>query len=310
MRVLITGVTGFAGSYLAEHLLACGDEVLGASRRGKWEIGVPQRVQDSVELLTGDLTVHEPLVQNRLRRFAPQCVYHLAGMSVPADCGDVEPTAEATDVNVSAVRRVIDSCPDARLVFASSCHVYAAVRQDAPEVVETSPLGPAKAYGKTKLAAEDVVLSSCREGRLDAVIARAFNHSGPRQAPRMMLPEWARQLARGAEHLEIYSADSYLDLTDVRDLVRIYRELAMHGECGQVYNAGSGRNLRSGDILEHLLQRYDAGCEIVERQPGRQQLPIADLTRLRETIDWRPEISLQVTAEETLRYWQSREQAK
>ena len=81
-----------------------------------------------------------------------------------------------------------------RVLVISSAHVYAPVSPDAPMVTEDSPLGPTGAYGVTKLRAEQLCLDAAARG-LDVVIVRAFQHGGPRQLPKFMLPEWAEQFA-------------------------------------------------------------------------------------------------------------------
>ena len=110
MNALITGVTGFAGSFLAEHLLACGDSVLGVSCWGRWPSFIPSQLAASVPLVCWDIAtqrVPSAEAQYHIARFAPDCVYHLAAISVPADCGDVEPTPEALATNVHGTARVI-----------------------------------------------------------------------------------------------------------------------------------------------------------------------------------------------------------
>jgi GDP-4-dehydro-6-deoxy-D-mannose reductase len=316
---LITGITGFVGGHLAEHLAAQGDAVIGSARNRVWRSGVPASVLEAAPVLAWDITQPpEDDFVEQVAAFQPDHIFHLAGISVPGDCGDWAPTDAALKANVHGLEHVahlaqrLDSQP--RLVFVSSCQVYTPLPQGASPsgadrlaagaVNEDAERVPERGYGMTKVAAEDIVFGRVQEGSLNAVILRAFNHTGPRQAPRMMLPEWAAQLARGLDGpLKIISRDSHLDMTDVRDIVRAYRELALLGQSGLAYNVGSGSSIRSGDVLEMLLRRYDADVTIHERSPGRTQLPIADISRLNSVIDWRPEITLEQTIDDTLQYW-------
>jgi len=308
-RALITGISGFVGGFLAGHLTDCGDEVVGCSPTGGWEGGKPEGLGDRVALLAWDLARPEGPPEATLRhidRFGPQAIYHLAGLSVPEDCGTAEPTPQAVAINVDGTRRVLELAANLRstprVLFVSSAHVYAPVSRQASRVDENAPLRPRSAYGKTKLAAEQAVLRAVAAGA-DAIVVRAFQHTGPRQNPRMMLPQWARQFAAGCDPVEVFTRDAYVDLTDVRDVVRAYRLLVEQGGRGEVYNVGSGRCRRCGAILETLHRMADPGRSIVATSPGVKQEPIADITKLTGLTGWRPMVPLEQTVADTLAYW-------
>lgn len=311
MKAFITGITGFAGSHLAEHLLRCGDDVIGCSRDGRWMRHAPATLVRDVPLFAWDVTQDIPdAARRQLARFAPDCVYHLAAESVPKQCGVAEPSQTAWDVNMHGTRsllEVVASLPTRpRVLHTSSCHVYAPVDQQDPFVTEDAPLGPTGAYGKTKLAAELELFCAVRDGKIDGVIARPFKHCGPRQKPPLMLPEWCIQIADGGDQpVRVWNMDSHFDITDVRDVVRAYRLLAATGRKGEVYNVGSGISRRSGDVVERLRQVAGVDRALVELSPGIKQEPIADISRLQQLTDWRPEIPLQQTLADTLAYWKA-----
>ncbi len=310
-RALITGIPGFVGGFLAEHLLAQGDAVLGAAFDGRWEPNSSEAVRSRVELVAWDLSRDSGLsaeARRRIEAFEPSAVYHLAALSVPSDCGREDPLPGAVAVNVEGTRRVVELASQLptrpRVLFVSSAKVYAPVDPRNPVVAETAPVGPRTAYGCTKLAGEDIVQAAVARGDCDAVIVRAFQHTGPRQGPRMMLPEWAKQFAeQQSGPVEVRTRDAVIDLSDVRDVVRAYRLVVEHGQPGNVYNVGSGRPICSGDVLD-LLRRL-AGPErpIRETRPGPKQDPIADIARLRRQTGWRPEVPLEQTVADTWAYW-------
>ncbi|OHB86683.1 MAG: hypothetical protein A2V98_11060 [Planctomycetes bacterium RBG_16_64_12] len=310
-RALITGISGFAGGFLAEHLLACGDAVLGCSPDGTWEESSPDPLHNRVELLAWNLGDSQGISQESLRRieqFRPDTIYHLAALSVPEDCGQNEPVPVATAVNVAGTRRVLELAASfgwrPRVVFTSSSHVYAPVDPRSPKVREDAPLAPASAYGRTKLAAEREVCRAVEQDDCDAVIVRAFQHTGPRQNARMMLPQWAEQIARGGtEPLKVHTRDAWVDLSDVRDVVRAYRLLAEHGRRGEVYNVGSGISRRAGDILDLLQGMAEVDRPVVQSRPGFKQDPVADATRLIRATAWRAAIPLEQTVADTLAWW-------
>jgi GDP-4-dehydro-6-deoxy-D-mannose reductase len=311
MKAFITGITGFAGGFLAEHLLALGDDVRGSSRRGEWPAWAGEALR-SVKVLAWDVGEADGMdgAAAELGEFSPDCIYHLAALSVPSDCGTTEPTERAIEVNVEGTQRVLDlaaSLPHRpRVMFISTSHIYGKATPDNHRFDECAAANPSRAYGQTKLLAEERVRRAV-EGGLDAVIVRAFQHTGPRQEPRLMLPEWARQVAQqpndrvSAKHL-----NTWIDLTDVRDVVRAYRLLAERGESGGLYNVGSGVPRRTGTILDSLVRLAGSSRTIVELQPGPEKWdPIADIARLQTATGWAPAIELATTIGDTLSYWRS-----
>ena len=196
------------------------------------------------------------------------------------------------------------------MVLVGSRHVYAPVGRDDPIVGGDAPLGPVMAYGKTKLAAGRRLFRAVEATAVDGLVARTFKHAGPRQNARLMLPEWCVQVAhhRGGS-LRVLNLDSHFDLTDVRDVVRAYRMLAVRGRCGQAYNVGSGRSRRSGDVIRRLCQAAGIDCPVVEMAPRFRQEPIADIARLQRLTGWRPEIPLETTLSDTLAFWREKRSA-
>jgi GDP-4-dehydro-6-deoxy-D-mannose reductase len=315
-RALITGISGFAGGFLAEHLLDCGDDLLGCSPDATWEESSPEQLRDRLELLAWDLGTPGGLsavVRRRIAEFRPDWIYHLAALSVPEDSGDQQPLPAALAINVGGTRQVMQlaaALPSRpRVLLTSSSYVYAPVSPQDPQIDETAPLGPRRAYGRTKLMAEQEVRRAIDEHGCDAVIARSFQHTGPRQSPRMMLPQWARQfVAGGSGPVEVYTLDAWLDLSDVRDVVRAYRLLLQRGRRGEVYNVGSGRRCRSGDALELLRSMADPTRPVVELHPGFKQDPIADTTRILRCTGWRATLPLETTVADTWAWWRQRRQ--
>ncbi len=315
-RALIIGCSGFAGGFLAEHLLECGDAVLGCTPDAQWFDSSPASLAETVPLVAWDLGSEEcpsAAARRAIEDFAPTVVYHLAAISIPRDCGREEPTPTAVAINIEGTRRVarlVAELPGrSRLFFTSSSKVYAPVGPDSPVVDEQSPVGPAEAYGKTKLRAEAAVRQAIDQWDIDAVIARSFQHTGPRQNPSMMLPQWTRQFAAGGSGpIEVYTRDAVFDFSDVRDTVRAYRLLAERGVSGEICNVGSGVARRSGDVLAVLQRLADSQRPVVELFPGPRQEAIANISRLVLQTGWRATIPLETTVADTLAWWKQRSQ--
>jgi nucleoside-diphosphate-sugar epimerase len=310
VKALITGITGFAGQYLAQHLVDCGDEVCGSTYLESWNRDVTEAVRQNVPLVEWNLAEPvPPSVRRQVCAWAPDWIFHLAAISVPGECGGAEPSPLAVAVNVDGTRRMLELArtlqPRPRVLVISSAHVYAPVSPDSPRVAEDAPLGPTGAYGVTKLRCEELCRKAVDDG-LDVIVARAFQHAGPRQLAKFMLPEWIEQFARpGCDPIRVVTLDSYNDLSDVRDIVRAYRELLAQTRTRGTYNVGSGRSVRSGDVFQQLVQLTGRQCGAVELSPGRRQHPIADISRIQADTPWSPRIPLHQTLVDTLAYFQA-----
>jgi GDP-4-dehydro-6-deoxy-D-mannose reductase len=313
MNALVTGITGFVGPHLAAHLAEAGDDVAGVSRRATAEIAPPAR-SNVVPRFAWDLSAADPdsALVERIDAFAPDVVYHLAAASIPADCGGLgDPTPAAWRTNVEGTRRVLALAAalrrPPRVVLFSSSHVYGAVDESNPPLSEDSPAAPRSAYGRTKLAAEVLgAVAHARRG-LDVVVIRSFHMAGAGEDGRLMLPEWATQFARGGDGpVAVRSLDVRLDLLDVRDAVRAFRLVALHGASGGTYNVGSGRGITSGTVFEALARVAGVDRPVRQLGPGRRFEPIADVSRLVKLGPWSPEVPLEQTAADVLADWRRR----
>ena len=319
MRAVVTGITGFVGSHLAEHLRAAGDECLGIvraspgvadARAPRGELPAAVRAARLVPWDLSSADVDEELLR-RLDDFAPEVVFHLAALSIPADCGTDAPTPAAAATNVDGTARVLRLARSLRrrprVVFASSSHVYGAVSPQAPVVDEDTPCAPRSAYGRTKLAAEQVVSEAAAGDGSDVVIVRSFIQAGSRQDSRLMLPQWAAQFVRGGlGPIDVVSLDVAIDLLDVRDAVRALRLVALHGRSGGTYNLGSGVARTTGEVFDRLRRAADSTREARPLRPGARCEPIADVRRLQAATGWRPEIPLERTVADVLDDWRAR----
>ena len=317
MNALVTGITGFVGTHLAEHLLATGDVVAGVSRHEPSEstksaspegrrrefsatVSPSSRSSSPQARFAWDLARHDaaPALVVAVDSFAPDVIYHLAAASIPVDCGGRgDPTPAAWRTNVEGTRRVLELAAalrrPPRVVLFSSSHVYGGVDASSPPVAESALAVPRSAYGRTKLAAEVLGAVAAASRGLDVVVVRSFLLAGAGQDGRLMLPEWAVQFARGGEGpVEVVGLDVRLDLLDVRDAVRAFRLVALHGASGGTYNVGSGRGLSSGTVFEALRRVAGVDRPVRELRPGRRYEPIADVTRLGNLGPWSPEVPI------------------
>jgi GDP-4-dehydro-6-deoxy-D-mannose reductase len=293
LRVLITGISGFIGSHVAELSLRKGDAVIGATH-SSWHSDAPHQLVEAVDLLRWDIRNPAPdRVVRRVDEFRPEVVYHFAAISIPTLCGREKPTQRALAVNLRGTSHMLDLVQslstNPRVIFASTSHVYDRVDRSSPIVTEIAPLQPVSAYGQTKLRCEQEIQRRIRESRLDGCIVRGFHHIGPRQPAGLMLTEWLEQLQNpDTTELRVRCTNSYLDLVDVRDAALAYRLLASKGSAGDIYNLGSGRISKSGDVLRVILSQSTREITVIEQSAKEQWNAIADISKL-SSLGWEPQ---------------------
>ena len=310
LRVLITGITGFAGSHLAEHLVSRGDEVHGLAHE-RPPFHNLAAVEDLVRIHEGDITSLED-VQGALAGSRADAVVHLAGMAVPT-LAAADPIA-AVKINVlgtATLLTALEGHPTTRLVLASSADVYGA-----PAVVpvnEDAPMRPTNVYAATKVAAEALTRELAARRGAPAVILRPANQNGPRQHPGLAASAFAKQIAEAeaglAEPVVRHGRlDAERDFLDVRDMARAYAAALGLAESG-TFNVGTGRAVAIAEILDTLIALARVPVRAVldpSRVRGGDPTRIAlDTTRFRQKTDWSPRIALADSLRDTLEHWRS-----
>jgi GDP-4-dehydro-6-deoxy-D-mannose reductase len=292
VRALVTGGRGFVGRWLADHLTACGDEVVVVDR----EVDVTD----------------ERALRQALEEARPDVVYHLAalahvGQSWQHPSAVFRVNAEGT-CNVLAAASAVAGERPPRIVVISSSEVYGSVAEQALPVDESAPLAPVTPYAASKVAAEYLGVQAHLGSGLPVVRARPFNHVGPGQAPQFVVAALATRIVRaqreGRPSLPVGNLAARRDLTDVRDVVRAYRLLAERGEPGEVYNVCSGTAVSMAEVAERLLRLAGAELELVPDpdlfRPVDVPVIVGDPSRLQATTGWHPEIPLEQTLHDVL----------
>jgi GDP-4-dehydro-6-deoxy-D-mannose reductase len=282
VRALVTGADGFAGRHLARHLADCGDEVVAVDRECNVTIaGQVERV---------------------LREHQPDAIYHLAALSHVGDSWNNR--IEFVRVNVFGTRNVIEcaykAVPNASILFVSSADVYGIVSEEDLPIRETHEAMPANPYAQSKLQAELLAQSIASANTQRLVIVRPFNHIGPGQSDKFVVPALASRLLdaaeRGATEIAVGNLSTRRDFSDVRDVVRAYRLLMERGHDGEIYNVASGRDSSLTDIANELVAEI---APDVKLKPDEGLLRPVDVPVMRGSYEkthkatgWEPSISL------------------
>lgn len=292
MRAAVTGARGFVGRHLTAHLSGQGDEVFALDVDG----AAPVDVTDA------------PALARALATVGPDVVYHLAARShVGESWDDVEGVRR---VNVDGTANVLGACRDAgvaRVLVVGSAEEYGVVGTEAP-IGEDTALRPASPYAHSKVDAEALALAAHRDDGLGVVCVRAFNHTGPGQSTKFLVPGLASRIVAversGADEVAIGNVDPVRDYTDVRDVVRAYRLLALGGDAGGVYNVCSGAGVSVAEIAAALLALAERPLRLVVDPDlvRATDVPIlvGDPTKLIATTGWSPSVPLAQTVADVM----------
>jgi GDP-4-dehydro-6-deoxy-D-mannose reductase len=315
IRVLVTGVTGFAGSHLAEALLAQGDiELVGITRRAQ---PVPHWLPSPapLKLVRCDLCDRTAVLEV-LEEVQPECIYHLAGY---AHAGESFLDADAAwEGNLTATRALYEAvirwggapC----ILYVGSGLTYGDPVPPDQEFAEDDPLRPMSPYAASKAAADLMSFQYSKAPGLAIIRARPFNHIGPRQSPSFAVAHFARQIAaiecgRQPPVLETGNLRPMRDLSDVRDTVRAYMMLAAKGRPGEAYNVASGEVQSMQTVLQRLLALAQVQVEVRTKSSlvrGTEALAVrASAAKLRQETGWMPRFSLDQALASTLEYWRA-----
>ena len=316
MRALITGVTGFAGSFLAEYCLTrSGVEVVGLVRR-RSRLAHAAPFASRIQLVEADLR-DAGLVDQAVAEARPDAVFHLAAQAFVPRAFD-DPVGTLLDNAVGqlhVIQAMLHHCPQARLLSVGSATEYGLVRPEDNPVDEHAPLQPTDPYAVSKVTQDLQAYQYFVSHQLQAVRVRAFNHTGPRQDEAFVASRFAREVARiEARHappeLHVGNLSAIREFTDVRDVVRAYFLVGTAGEPGGVYNVGSGEGRPVADVLGALSAisqvRFTVREDPTLLRPVDVPQLVCNAAKLKAQCGWQPEIPFEQTMGDLLDYWRAR----
>ena len=317
-RALITGITGFVGSHLAEFLLEKKIEVYG-TRRWRSKLDNIINIEGRINLLEADIRDGYS-VAKVVEESSPDFIFHLASQSsvstswrAPADT--METNTIGTIHLLEAVRQ--SKC-DPVIQIAGTSEEYGMVYPDELPVREKNPLRPLSTYAVSKLATDKLGYQYHMSYELKVVITRAFNHTGPRRGDVFVTSNFAKQIAeieQGIKKPIIYvgNLNASRDFTDVRDIVKAYWLAVTKCEYGNVYNICSEKIRTIQSVLDLLLGLTDKKIEIKQEpsriRPSDVEVIYGDCSKFKAKTGWKQEIAFEKTMIDLLNYWRERVRA-
>lgn len=310
MKALIIGGAGFVGGYLIRELNNAGWEVYATCLPNEEITGECKAYK--LDILSKDEI--KPL----LDEIKPDVIYHLAALSsVSVSWKKPQLTAE---INIIGTINVLEAARDAerrdmKILLIGSGEEYGFIREGACPLSESEPLNPGNIYAATKACQGMIGEIYARAYKMDIVMVRAFNHSGPEQLPIFVIADFCKQIAEieAGMHEPVMSVgnlSAMRDFTDVRDVVKAYKLLGEKGVSGKVYNVGRGKAVTIQYILDTAVGMAKTPIE-VKHDPARMRasdIPLIepDISRINADTGWKAEISIEQTIKDTLDYWREK----
>jgi GDP-4-dehydro-6-deoxy-D-mannose reductase len=316
VRVLVTGVTGFAGSHLVDHMLGMSGVEIHGLYRWRSPLDNIQHALDRIHLHECDLR-DAFSTRDMIEEIRPDRIFHLAAQSfVPTSW--TAPTESLTtniigQLNVFEAVRKIGIEP--RIQLACSSEEYGLALEHELPITEENPLRPLSPYAVSKVGQDMLGYQYFMSYRMPIIRTRGFNHEGPRRPPVFVVSDFAMQVAaieRGTRPpvLRVGNLDAQRDFTDVRDMVRAYWLALEKGRPGDVYNICSGESHSIRQVVDLLLgmTRVQIKVETDKRRLRPSDVPVlrGDCTKFQRETGWRAEIPFARTVEDLLDYWRAR----
>lgn len=305
MRVLITGIGGFVGRYLADYCISHGEEVYGIERN--------ETVLENVRVYPCDIT-DASAVNKIVSEVKPDAIYHLAGISFVPEANNNP--RQAYDIHLYGTMNIYEAVKHAaihpKILYVGSSEVYGKAPEEKLPINENTALNPHTIYGASKASA-DILSGYYGTTGLSIVRVRPFNHTGPGQNPSFVCSDFACQIAgieKGTKEpvLEVGNLNAKRDFTDVRDVVRAYWMLMNNDNVtGDTFNVCSGQAVAIEEILHILLSLSRTEIKVNpdknKLRPSDIPLYYGDNRKLMTKTGWKPAIPLEKTLEDMLEYW-------
>ncbi len=315
-RVLITGISGFVGSYLADYLLTKKNvEIFGVDISAT-KVDNLENCFNKVQLFPCDLTDREA-VRKLIKEVKPEKIFHLAGSAFVGDSW-LNPQKTFT-VNVFGELNIFNALVELklnpRIQIACSSEEYGLTDKAELPISEKNELRPLSPYAVSKIAQDFLGYQYYKSFGLRVVRTRAFNHIGPRQSESFVVSNFAKQIAlveagKQKPVIKVGNLNAVRDFTDVRDIVKAYWLCSERGVFGEVYNICSGKGHKISEILVILINLSTLKVK-VQKDPARMRpsdVPIfvGDNKKIVKQTGWKLEYSLKKTLSETLNYWREK----
>ncbi|MBI2593168.1 GDP-mannose 4,6-dehydratase [Candidatus Daviesbacteria bacterium] len=310
-KILVTGANGFAGQHLIP-LLKSDYQIIGLINKSNLESS------ENVQYLNGNI-LDRGFLEDLIKKYQPEKIIHLAAIA-PTWSQDPENIFKINLLGTLNLYLAVESAKkqngyNPKIIYVSSAEVYGKTTN--PEKIkEDSPFFPANYYGSSKVAADRLSYQMSQSAKLQIIIIRPFNHTGPGQLAGFFVPDMASQIVEiekdpNRNEISVGNLDSIRDISDVRDIVLGYKLiLKVDAKPGEAFNLCSGTGVKMKEVLKKLLLAAKKEIQIIEdparMRPSEVPITVGDNSKFKNLTGWEPKIPLDQTLQDTLEYWRQR----
>lgn len=314
MKVLITGIGGFAGSHLADYIVRSTDAVVFGILRDLEKDDNLKQLGSAVHLSTCEITDFQSVFKV-IKDVKPDIIFHVAGQAfVPSS---FEHAAETFKTNVIGTINIFEAVKASeiapRIVVVTSGEVYGETFGLPALHTEQSIPQPVNPYAASKTSVDYIAQTYKKYEGLNIVVARPFNHTGPRQKPNFVCSSIAKQIvtlrkANAPLVLRVGNIKARRDFTDVRDIARGYWMLSqIDNKHNFIFNLCSGKIFSIEEIIrmyEGIIgEKFELNVEPKRLRGYDIQLLAGNASAIEHSTGWKAEIPLQQTLTDLLEYW-------
>lgn len=314
-NVLITGITGFAGSHLMDYILENTDYTVYGLKRMNSSLKNIKHALDRIHLIDGDLLDESSLI-NALTIAKPDQIYHLGALSWVTPSWNMPAVYMQTNaigtINLLEAMRVVGN--NARVLTSATPEEFGDVPLDMLPITEKTRIHPINPYAASKAAQDMVCMTYYASYNMDIVRTRAFNHEGPRRNVHGAIASFAYQIAcieAGLQEpvIKVGNLSATRNFTDIRDTVRAYFLTMEKGKSGELYLIGTDQIYTMEALLKKLITFSTKAKEItIEVDPARVRPTelmtfIGDYTKFKTQTGWEMKYKIDETLQSVLDYW-------
>ena len=302
MKYLITGANGFVSRYFIEYLQ---EQEPKATIYG---VDITEGHIKNVQYKQMDLT-DRFTVYRLLEEIKPDYIVHLAAMSSVAQSW--QDPAKCFINNTSVFLNLADATRElnlkCRILSVGSSEEYGIYNEP---VKENFVLHPKSPYSVARLSQEYLSKLYVDNYRMDIVMTRSFNHIGPRQNPKFVIPSFIEQLVKISigeqSEMSVGNVEVIRDFLDVRDVVVAYYKILKESKTREVYNVCSGKGVKLKEIIDLCSNELNIKPKIIvdkaKIRPNEIMFVVGDNSKLKTELNWEPQYTLKNTIKDMINY--------
>lgn len=307
-KLLITGAAGFVAGYFIEFLKENEIEydILGLDIVDKLSCDYPSYKYKRINLQDKEL------IKEVIENFKPDYILHLASISSVSESWSypVESFVNNTNIFLNIIESIRELQLSTRILSVGSSEEYGNYPSDKMPLKEDYELKPCNPYSVARVSQEMLSKLYADNYGLNIIMTRSFNHIGPRQNDKFVIPSFVKQLLNakttGTLRIDVGNVEIVRDFLDVRDVVEAYHKILIEGKIGEIYNVCSGNGIKLKEIINIVAEQLSITPEIyVDKnrlRPTDNLIIVGDNTKLKSELNWQPKHSLVQTLKDMITY--------